>query len=292
VALRIGTRGSPLALAQAREVAELLGGAELVPIATSGDRGRGGDKARWVKEIEDALLAGDIDVAVHSAKDVPADLPDALAIAGAPARADARDVLCGQNGLDALPAGARVGTSSLRRAAQLRALREDVEVVSLKGNVDTRLRRLAAGDFDAILLAAAGLERLGLDEKGSVLDPSVMVPAPGQGVLALETRSDDAEARAAVAEVSDARAVAALAAERAVVRALGATCRTPVGAHAAWTAGGDLELTAFAGLPDGSAWLRDAVSGNARTAEELGTWVGERLLAAGADELLREADRS
>ena len=219
MALRIGTRGSPLALAQAREVADLLGDAELVSITTSGDRAAGGDKERWVKEIEQALLAGDVDVAVHSAKDVPGELPDGLALAGAPVRADARDALCGIDSLQAVDQGARVGTSSLRRAAQLRALRDDLEIVELRGNVDTRLRRLAEGDFDAIVLAAAGLGRLGReDEAGALLDPAVMVPAPGQGVIALEVRAGDEEVCAAIAAISDERTFTCLAAERAVVR--------------------------------------------------------------------------
>jgi hydroxymethylbilane synthase len=293
VGLRIGTRGSPLALAQAREVADLLGGAELVPITTSGDRAAGGDKERWVKEIEQALLAGEVDVAVHSAKDVPGVVPDGLELAGAPARADARDALCGAESVAALASGARVGTSSLRREAQLRALREDIDVVSLRGNVDTRLRKLEEGDFDAIVLAAAGLERLGRgDASGARLDPDVMVPAPGQGVIALETRIGDDDVRAAVAAISDARTFTCLAAERAVVRALDASCRTPVGAHATWASDDELELTAFAGLADGSAWVRDRLRGAASDAEALGNEVAERLLAAGAAAILREAEEA
>ena len=163
--MRIGTRGSALALAQAGQVAEALGGAELVPIATTGDRapagaGAGLDKERWVREIDVALLAGEIDLAVHSAKDVPARLAVGLELVATPPRADPRDALCGAPSLAALAAGARVGTSSLRREAQLRARRDDVDVVELRGNVDTRLRRLAEGAFDAIVLARAGLQRL------------------------------------------------------------------------------------------------------------------------------------
>jgi hydroxymethylbilane synthase len=294
MALRIGTRGSALALAQAGLVADLLGvETEIVPITTSGDRAVGGDKERWVKEIEQALLSREIDMAVHSAKDVPGELPDGLELAGAPARADARDALCGTDSLQALKAGARVGTSSLRREAQLRALREDIEVVPLRGNVDTRLRRLADGDFDALVLAAAGLERLDrAEEAGALLDPALMVPAPGQGVIALEIRGDDDAARGAVEAITDQRTFTCLAAERAVVRALDASCRTPVGAYAKWTGGDELELVAFAGLADGSAWVRDVLRGPAEDPEGLGNAVADRLLSAGAADILRQAEEA
>jgi hydroxymethylbilane synthase len=287
--MRLGTRGSALALAQATRVAERLGaGVELVPIATSGDRGElPGDKSRWVKELELALLGGEIDLAVHSAKDVPSELPEGLALVGVPERADARDALCGAPSLAALREGARVGTSSLRRAAALRALRPDLAVVALRGNVDTRLRKLADGACDAIVLALAGLERLGRgDAAGCALDE--LVPAPGQGTLVLEGRAEDTGARAAAAALEDPRAAACLAAERALVRALGATCHTPLGAHATRGADGALTLRAFLGLPDGSAWLRDELTGADPAA--LGAEVGARMRAAGADELLRAAE--
>jgi hydroxymethylbilane synthase len=290
--MRIGTRGSALALAQAHHVAELLGEtAEVVPIATSGDRGAlPGDKARWVKELELALLAGEIDLAVHSAKDVPAELPDGLALAGVPERLDARDALCGASSLDALPPGARVGTSSLRRAAELRSLRPDLDVIALRGNVDTRLRKLAEGACDALVLAVAGLVRLGRgDAVGALLD--ALVPAPGQGALLLEARADDARARAAASALEDPHAAACLAAERALVRALGATCRTPLGAHATLAQDGTLTLRAFLGLPDGSAWLRDELGDPlGASPEALGAEVGARMQAAGADELLATAE--
>ncbi len=284
--MRLGTRASALALAQAGQVAELLGGAELVPITTSGDRGeRGGDKERWVKELEVALLAGDIDLAVHSAKDVPAMLPDGLALVGAPARADARDALCGAGSIDDLPDGARVGTSSLRRAALLRALREDLDVVELRGNVDTRLRKLADGGYAAIVLALAGLQRLGRgDAADAVLDAEAFVPAAGQGVLALEARADDEAARAAVAAIADDATMACLRAERALVRELDADCHTPVGAHATRADDGRLTLRAFVGRADGSGWARDELSDE--DPEVLGAAVAGRLLAAGAGELL------
>jgi hydroxymethylbilane synthase len=288
--LRIGTRGSALALAQAGWVAQRLDGeAELVPITTSGDKGPVGDKARFVKEIEEALLAGDVDLAVHSAKDVPAELPAGLSIVGVPERADARDALCGAASLDELGEGAVVGTSSLRRRAQLLALRPDLDVRELRGNVDTRLGKLAAGDYDALVLAFAGLERLGRSGEGSPLDE--LVPDAGQGCLALEARSDDEAAAEAAAGVTDAAALTCLTAERALVAALDASCHTPVGAYAEFSGGGGLRLTAFVGMPDGSHWIRDSVEDEAGDAAGLGRDVAERLLAAGAGELLEAAER-
>lgn len=290
--MRVGSRGSALALAQAEQVARRLGEtATVVPIATSGDRGElPGDKSRWVKELELALLAGEIDVAVHSAKDVPADLPEGLALVGVPERVDARDALCGAPSLAALPQGSRIGTSSLRRAAALRALRPDLDVVALRGNVDTRLRKLADGDYAAIVLALAGLARLGrAGEAGCALDE--LVPAPGQGTLVLEARADDAAVRAAAETIEDPHAATCLAAERALVRMLGATCHTPLGAHAAMADDGALTLRAFLGLPDGSAWLRDELTDPlGLDPEALGAEVGARMRAAGADDLLRTAE--
>jgi hydroxymethylbilane synthase len=289
--MRIGSRGSALALAQAGFVAELLGGAdagvEVVPIATSGDRGAlVGDKSRWVKELEAALLAGEIDAAVHSAKDVPVELPEGFALAAVPERVDPRDALCGAASLDELPVGARIGTSSLRRTAGLRALRQDLEVVALHGNVDTRLRKLAEGDFTAIVLAMAGLERLGrAGEAGCALD--ALVPAPGQGTLVLEIRADHDAARAALGAIDDPHVGACLEAERALARALGASCNTPLGAHATLADDGAMTLRAFLGLPDGSAWLRDERTDPlGASPEALGAEVAERMRAAGAAELL------
>src|SRR5688572_10749559 len=204
--MRIGTRGSALALAQAGTVAALLGpDAELVAITTTGDRTSGAasavnDKERWVKELELALLAGEVDLAVHSAKDVPSVLPDGLELVGAPLRGDPYDALVGASALAELAPGARVGTASLRRAAQLLALREDLRVIVVHGNVDTRLRRLEEGDLDALVLAAAGLVRLGRETAiGCVLRE--LVPAPGQGTLVLEARAGDTAAAAAVAAI-------------------------------------------------------------------------------------------
>jgi hydroxymethylbilane synthase len=280
--VRIGTRGSALALAQARQVAALLGGApELVEITTTGDRGGSdvGDKERWVRELDRALLAGSVDCAVHSAKDVPARLPDGIVIAAVPERADARDALCGAGSLAALPSGGRIGTSSLRRTAQLRALRPDLDVVALHGNVDTRLRRLAEGGYGAIVLALAGLERLGRGNEGAALDE--LVPAAGQGCLAVTTRAGE---ESLVAAIDHAPSRRALLAERAVVRALDADCHTPVGAHAVAASDGALVLRAFVGAPDGSAWVRDELEGS--DAEHLGAEVAQRLLSAGARDVL------
>lgn len=289
--MRIGTRGSALALAQAQTVAAQLGpAAELVPITTTGDRQRaaGGDKERWVKELELALLAGEIDLAVHSAKDVPSVLPEGLELAGAPRRADPFDALVGATALAQLPPGARVGTASLRRASQLLALREDLEVVAVHGNVDTRLRRLQEGELAALVLAAAGLVRLGRqDAIGGVLRE--LVPAPGQGTLVLEARAGDERAAAAVAAITDAETWSALRAERALVARLDASCNTPLGAHAVVGAGGAIVLHTYAGLPDGSSWLRDETP-PAPTPEAAGALAAERLLAAGGGELLARAE--
>ena len=275
--MRIATRGSALALAQATWVAERLDPpAELVTIVTSGDRRRAvDDKREWVLELEEALERGDADLAVHSAKDVPVQRPESVTLVAAPQRANPLDALCGAESLDVLPEGARVGTSSLRRSAQLRARRPDVEVVEVRGNVDTRLQKLAGGEVDALILAAAGLERLGrAGEAGAVLD---FVPAAGQGTLMIEARAGDVAAREAVAHLRDERAQVALATERAVVAALGADCRSALGVHAE----GD-RVRAFVGRPDGSAWITDEVEGDDGAAE-----LASRLLAVGAEELLR-----
>jgi hydroxymethylbilane synthase len=295
--MRLGTRGSALALAQAQLVADLLGGAELVTTAElgAGDAAerRGGDKARWVRGLEQALLGGEIDLAVHSAKDVPEELPEGLALLGAPARAESEDVLCGASALDALPAGARVGTSSPRRTAQLRAAREDIELVPLAGNVDTRLRKLRerSGGLDAIALARAGLERLGrAQELGAVLDPSRFVPAPGQGTIALEGRVNDERARAAAAAITDEPTLTSLRAERALARALGSSCHTPIGAHATMPGEARLSLHAWVGLPDGSAWIADSLEGSPDEPQALGDALAARMRAVGAAELLRAAE--
>jgi hydroxymethylbilane synthase len=283
-ALRLGTRGSPLALAQAAMVAAAIEDrVETVIVTTSGDLGSAvaEDKRRWVDHIERALSDEQIDLAVHSAKDVPALLADGLELIGSPQRADPRDALCGAAALDALPAGARVGTSSLRREAQLRALREDICVVALHGNLDTRLSRLHSGDFDAIVVARAGLERLGRDG-GAALDD--LVPAAGQGTLTLEGRHGDQRVLDAVAALRHPETEAALLAERACVHALGAGCHTPVGVHAQVRAGGEISLRAFVGRADGSEWVRDECNG--RDPVALGRAVAGRLLSVGAATML------
>ncbi|HEY2321124.1 MAG TPA: hydroxymethylbilane synthase [Solirubrobacteraceae bacterium] len=284
--MRIGTRGSALALAQARWVAERLGPeVEIVEITTLGDRGAAAlDKSRWVSELERALLEDRIDLAVHSAKDVPTELPEGLELVAIPERADSRDVICGAASLAELAPGSRVGTTSLRRAAQLRALRDDLVVTELRGNVDTRLRKLAQGQAEALILAAAGLERLGrAGEAGGVL--TQFVPAAGQGALALEARLDAIEPRR-LADVSDPEATACVTAERALVHALGASCHTPVGAHAHARDDGRVTVRGWVGVPDGSAWLRDELTGDP---DLVGARCAERMLAAGAADLLRQA---
>jgi hydroxymethylbilane synthase len=289
-ALRIGTRGSTLALAQARAVARLLGGDahELVTITTAGDVDRSrGDKSRWVKALETALTAGEIDLAVHSAKDVPAELAPGTAIVATPRRADPLDVLVGEKHLADVREGARVGTSALRRRAQLLALRPDLEVVELRGNVDTRLRKLAAGEVEVLVLAAAGLERLDRRrEAGGALFGEVFVPAPGQGVIAVQAREGSPAADVA-AVACHGRTMACLRAERAAVRELAASCHTPVGIHAS-----GVTIRGFAGLPDGSEWIVDevAVGDGDEALEAAGRELARRMLAAGAGDLLRAAE--
>lgn len=261
-----------------------------MPIRTAGDRRSGaGDKSRFVKEIEEALLRDEVDLAVHSAKDLPGSIPDGLAIVAVPERADARDALCGAPALDELGEGAVVATSSLRRRAQLLAIRPDLQVMELRGNVDTRLRRLDEGDFDALVLAVAGLTRLDRGT-GSPFEPEELTPAPGQGCLAVEARAGDERVRGLVEPITEHYSLATLTAERALVAALDASCRTPVGAHAVLS-DGELRLSAFVGLPDGSAWIRDRASGAMQDPGDVGRLAAARIVAAGGVELLAEADR-
>jgi hydroxymethylbilane synthase len=289
------TRKSALALAQCRAFVETL--RLTTPstlfsekqVVTSGDRiqdrplSEVGGKGLFVKEIEEALLDGSADFAVHSMKDVPALLPPGLAIVCVPPRADARDVLVApkHRTLAALPQGARVGTSSLRRAVALKARRPDLVIVPLRGNVDTRLRKVEAGEADAIVLARAGLVRLGLAERATeVLEAEVSLPAIGQGALGIEGRADDERVRALLAAVHDPETAIAVAAERGVMRALEGDCKTPIGAHAT-RRGDELWLRAFAANPDGSAFREDAVAiawpATADAAEATGLELGHRL---------------
>jgi hydroxymethylbilane synthase len=286
--VRIATRGSALALTQARWVADRLGGAELVEASSDGEPG---DKSRFVRGVERALLAGEAEVGVHSAKDLPSEMPEGLEIAGVPEREDPADVWIGVGkSLDEVAEGARVGTASLRRRAQLLAARPDLRVEELHGNVDTRLRKLAEGELDGIVLAAAGLRRLGREsEIGFALPVERMCPAPGQGALALQVRADDTESGDAAASVNDLKAMRELTAERTVVALLQATCNTPLGAHAQ-VEGERLAIDAFVGLPDGSEWIRDRIEASAEEPSLAGAELTQRLLGAGARELLDRAE--
>jgi hydroxymethylbilane synthase len=280
--IRIGTRGSALALAQANLVGGRLGEHEIVVITTSGDRDEArNDKSRWTSALERALLDGEIDIAVHSAKDVPGELADGTEIAAIPARAGALDALCGFADFASIAPGARVGTSSIRRTAQIRALRDDLEVVELRGNVDTRLRKLSDGEVDALVLAEAGLRRLGRESDiGGVLD---LVPAPGQGALLVQARVGDGRARS----INDPEAERCVISERALASHLNATCHTPLGASAVPASENDVTLRAWLGLPDGSHWITDELTGEP---DQVAAHIAERMKAAGASELLVRAE--
>jgi hydroxymethylbilane synthase len=291
--LRIGSRGSPLALAQAREVQGRLAAAakvdaariEIKVIRTTGDivqdrpLAEAGGKGLFAKEIEDALLAGAIDLAVHSSKDLPTILPAGLVLAGFLPREDARDAFISRKAktLRELPLGAVVGTASPRRAALVRRLRPDVTSVTLRGNVETRLRKLDAGEVDATLLAVAGLKRLGLMSAATeILDLDAFLPAVGQGAIGIETRVDDARTRAFVAAIDDADTATALAAERAFLAALDGSCRTPIGGHARV----DATTVHFRGIivkPDGSEAFEVSRNGSRDMAAELGADAGREL---------------
>jgi hydroxymethylbilane synthase len=298
--LRIGTRGSPLALWQARHIADRLRplsaprAVELVEIETAGDRVRdlaltqiGGDGV-FTKEIQRALLAGAVDLAVHSLKDLPTTPVAGLVLAAVPPRGPAGDVFVSRRHrrFDELPAGAVVATSSLRRRAQALHRRPDLRLVNLRGNVETRLRKLQEQDLDAIILAQAGLERLGLAEHiTGILDPVWMLPAVGQGALGLECRADDAETRALLEPLNDVPTRQAVLAERAVLRGLGGGCLVPIGA-AGRVAGTQLSLRAVVLPPDGTRRVAAETAGRAAEAEALGQDLAQMLLASGARELL------
>ena len=294
--IRIGSRGSALARWQAEHVrgrlAALGHDCRIEIITTTGDRVQDrrlesvGGKGAFLKEIEEALLAGEVDLAVHSLKDVPTALPEGLRLCAILERADPRDALLSAKGetFGELPAGSVVGTSSLRRQCQVRALRPDLAVSDLRGNVDTRIAKLRDGRCDAIVLAVAGLARLGrAGEATEVLDPGTFIPAPGQGAITLECRKGDAAVAAAAAPLHHAPTAREVEAERALLEALGGGCNVPLGAHAA-TEGGELRLTAFVGLADGSSLVR----GERRGADPapLGRTLAGDLIARGAQALL------
>ena len=286
--MRIATRSSALALAQAGAVAEAIGGAALVRV--SNVAGEVGDKGRFTRTVEEALREGRAELGVHSAKDLPGDMPDDLALVGVPAREDPADAFVGSaETLDGLAEGSRVGTASLRRRSQLLALRPDLEVTEIRGNVDTRLRKLDQGELDGIVLAAAGLRRLGLEERIAFrFGADEMVPAPGQGSLALQALSGDAGAAAAAAAISDREALVEFTAERAATAAFDATCDTPLGICARHL-DGTLAVAGYAGLADGSEWVRDALRGDPEQPAALGEALAERMIAAGAGDILDRA---
>ena len=288
--LRIGTRGSPLALYQANTVRDLLAAAnpgapapEIVPIRTTGDAVTDrpladlGGKGLFTKEIDRAQLDGEIDIAVHSAKDMETWLVEGIAIGAALEREDPRDALIGAGSIASIPEGGRVGTASLRRRAQLLALRPDLETVLFRGNVETRLRKLADGEADATLLAYAGLRRLGrADAADAVLEVDEMLPAAGQGIIAITHRNDDARAAEVLRAISDSTAMLCLRAERAMLDALDGTCHTPI-AGLARLNGEEMHLTGLAAWPDGRDLVRLSHNGPAADPETLGQAVGAEL---------------
>jgi len=298
--IRIATRKSALALWQAEHVADALNAlpkvdsVDLVPLSTRGDEildkslQKIGGKGLFIKELEVAMQVGDADIAVHSMKDVPAEMPDGFCIAAVLERANHADAFVGRDGyvFDTLPEGARIGSSSLRRQAQLKLMRPDVMIEPLRGNVNTRLSKLDNGDYDAIILAAAGLERLGLQHYISQqFTPDEMLPAAAQGVIGIECLANNAELRAVLEHLNHAPTAQTTAAERAIAKTLDASCQSPVATHAVID-GSAITVTALVAMPDGSESIRDSVQGPAIEAEHLGVELAKRLLASGAGELL------
>ena len=308
--LRIGTRGSSLALWQANHIADRLTQlhgveTEIIRVRTSGDRmqstpvaqineiigAESGAKGIFIKELEEALLANTVDLAVHSMKDVPTDTPAGLAFPAITRREDPRDCLISRNGrsLKGLPNSARIGTSSLRRQAQLRHHRPDMDVLDLRGNVDTRMKKLDAGEFDAVVLAMAGVNRLGLASRVTqVLGEDFMLPAVGQGALGIETRADDAETQRLVASLDDTDSRVCVTAERALLRTLHGGCQIPLGALGVLR-GGELHLEAGVFSVSGTDCVRTSENGPPEDAEDIGIRLAEALLAEGADRFLRLA---
>lgn len=306
--ITVGTRGSTLALAQTRWVVARLKEEwpdtefRIQTITTKGDRDRAalsslaakGDKGFWVKEIEDALLQSRIDIAVHSLKDLPTAQPEELEIASIPKRVDARDALVGKEGfkhLADLPQGARIGTSSIRRKAFLRAYRPDLQVIDLRGNIDTRLAALAGNEYDAIILAGAGLIRTELRNRiDEFVDPAILLPAPGQGALALEVRSDDDLSIEVAYAIHDMSTDDRTTAEREFLAGLGAGCMAPVGALATIT-GGTLRLEGWVGALDGSKVIQASIEGDPAECADLGAELAEDMLSQGAAELISAAQQ-
>ncbi len=299
--IRIATRKSALALWQAEHVAALLealpevDSVELVPLSTRGDEildrslQKIGGKGLFIKELEVAMQRGDADIAVHSMKDVPAEMPEGFCLAAMLERANHADALVSPRGeqLDQLPEGALIGSSSLRRQAQLKLLRPDLRIEPLRGNVNTRLAKLDNGDYDAIILAAAGLERLKLAERISqVFTPDEMLPAAAQGVVGIECREDATELRRVLARLNHTTSVRTTLAERAIARVLEASCQSPVATFAR-IEDDVMSVTALVAMPDGSQAIRDSVSGDPANAEQLGETLAGRLLERGAADLLR-----
>lgn len=302
----VGTRGSTLALAQTRWVIARLKEEwpetdfRLQTISTKGDRNREslttlaqkGDKGFWVKEIEEALLQNRIDIAVHSLKDLPTEQPEGLEVASIPKRVDARDVLVGREGakkLADLPQGARVGTSSVRRKAFLKAYRPDLNIIDLRGNIDTRLAALGSGEYDAIILAAAGLIRTELRHRiDEFVEPDILLPAPGQGALALETRADDDLSIEVAYAIHDHITDDRITAEREFLAGLGAGCMAPVGAHAT-IKGGQLTLEGWVGALDGTHVIRATSTGEAGECADIGAELAEDVLKQGAQEMIDAA---
>lgn len=300
--VRIATRESALAIWQAEHVRACLGKAhpglrvEFVPMTTRGDKildsplAKVGGKGLFVKELEQAMLDDRADIAVHSMKDVPVDFPDGLELAVILERENPRDAFVSNNfaNLDALPDGARVGTSSLRRQCQLRQLRSDIEILDLRGNVNTRLAKLDDGNYDAIILACAGLKRLGFVERiRQELGAEVILPAIGQGAIGIECRSDDTRTRALIASLADQTTTVRVRCERAMNTRLMGGCQVPIAGFAELE-GQSLMLRGLVGNPDGSEIVRGSVEGPADQAEPLGIQLAEELLSRGADRILRD----
>ena len=301
--LRIGSRGSQLALWQANYIKALLDArgntVEIEIIRTTGDKitdvalAMVGTKGMFTKEIEEALADGRVDLAVHSLKDLPTELPPGFEIAAITERQDPRDAFCSRlySKIEELPRAARVGTSSLRRQAQLKAIRPDLDIHPLRGNVDTRLRKLEQGEYDAIILAASGLNRLGTTELIKQIIPAeIMCPAAGQGALGIEIREGDAATRQHLEFLNDDDARAATTCERALLNSLGGGCQVPIGAFAA-IRNGKLHLDAIVADPDGSKLLRESRDGDLNHPEALGNAVGKTLLGRGGDEILEAVYR-